>query len=216
MQKEKTVALRCTMPPGKGCAEIIRSLIAAGANVHAEDEYGRTPLHTAAKEGHTKLILILIEAGADIHAKDRNRRIPLLDIDEEVRQVLQALSDALLQSAAVPDRIEIAKMPIVDGVDADAINKRDKNSQTSPYKAAEKGHIQIVQALLDAGANVRAKDKYNQTPIHKAINDAVRRQFCANGGGISESENLSAENKHGNKPLRRGRIEKGFCPIRCA
>ena len=48
----------------------IKHLISKGADVHARDKMGRTPLHTASQSGDWRAYKILLEHGADPSAKD--------------------------------------------------------------------------------------------------------------------------------------------------
>jgi len=45
-------------------------LVGAGANVHAVDNKGRTPLHRSAHNSHVEMSQMLVGAGANVHAKD--------------------------------------------------------------------------------------------------------------------------------------------------
>jgi ankyrin repeat protein len=58
-------------------ADTVRLLINYGADVTAQDETHRTPLHLAAFSGSTKTVQLLIEHGADVTVQDRNKKTPL-------------------------------------------------------------------------------------------------------------------------------------------
>lgn len=58
----------------KGDAEIVRTLLAAGANPNASGASGRTPLMLAALTGRVGVIRVLLDAGADRSAKDAQGR----------------------------------------------------------------------------------------------------------------------------------------------
>jgi ankyrin repeat protein len=42
------------------------------------------------------------------------------------------------------------------------------NSGNPPYKAAQNGHTQLAQVLLDAGAEINAKGYNNETALYVA------------------------------------------------
>ena len=48
----------------------VKQHIAAGTDVNAKDNFGRTTLHLAAAGGHMEIVELLIAAGADVNAKD--------------------------------------------------------------------------------------------------------------------------------------------------
>ena len=61
-----------------GNPSAIQALVAAGANVDAKDEKGRTPLHYAVElRVHPKVIQVLLDAGADVNARDLYGGTPL-------------------------------------------------------------------------------------------------------------------------------------------
>ena len=57
--------------------EIVRLLLAQGADVTAKDNSLSTPLHLASSLGIPEMVKLLIERGADITAEDGRRRTPL-------------------------------------------------------------------------------------------------------------------------------------------
>jgi ankyrin repeat protein len=54
---------------GSGEAEVIRLLVAAGADINARGSNDWTPLHLAAARGRMDLVQLLVELGADLFAR---------------------------------------------------------------------------------------------------------------------------------------------------
>jgi hypothetical protein len=52
-------------------------LIDQGADVHAKDNDGWTPLHIACMNGHAEVVKALLEKGAEMHAKSNSGYTPL-------------------------------------------------------------------------------------------------------------------------------------------
>lgn len=59
-----------------GSVEIVRELLAHGADVHARQEGGFTPLHSAGGEGRDEMVRLLLSHGADPTAKDDAGKTP--------------------------------------------------------------------------------------------------------------------------------------------
>jgi ankyrin repeat protein len=52
-------------------------LLAHGADINAQEEWGMTPLHIAASWGHQNMVELLLESGADLNAGDKSGYTPL-------------------------------------------------------------------------------------------------------------------------------------------
>ena len=61
----------------EGDLEAIKRHLAAGTDVNAKDESGRTTLHWVSIEGHKEAAKLLIASGADVNAKDDKSLTPL-------------------------------------------------------------------------------------------------------------------------------------------
>ena len=74
----------------RGTFDAVKTLIELGADVHAKDEIGNTPLHYAAGRGYThpqsigpecmevsSIVALLVFHGADINAKNNEGKTPL-------------------------------------------------------------------------------------------------------------------------------------------
>ena len=60
---------------------------------------------------------------------------------------------------------------------------RRKKKNTPLHMACEKGHIEIVKLLVEAGSNVKAKNKFHKTPFDASANEETR---MALPGGFSK------------------------------
>ena len=49
-----------------GNISLVNALLDRGANIHAEDNFQRTPLHKACIKGHMELAMALLDRDADI------------------------------------------------------------------------------------------------------------------------------------------------------
>ena len=52
--------------------KMAEDLIALGADVNAQNDFGQTPLSIASYEGHIGIVTLLIDSGADVNATDVN------------------------------------------------------------------------------------------------------------------------------------------------
>ena len=119
----------------------------AGADVHARNDTGDTPLHVAALwNGNPAVITVLLEAGADVHARNEDEETPL---HEAARSNPNPAVSAVLVDA---------------GADVHAGNE---NEETPLHRAAQSNpNPAVIAVLVDAGADVHARDNIGATPLH--------------------------------------------------
>ncbi len=56
---------------------VIKLLLEKGTGLELKDNYGQTPLSSAAENGHEMVVKLLLEKGIEIESKDNYSRMPL-------------------------------------------------------------------------------------------------------------------------------------------
>jgi ankyrin repeat protein len=113
-------------------------LLGAGADVNAKDPYGVTALMYSLITGASDVALKLIEKGADVDSRDIDGRT--------------ALVEALTSENKIPP--EMVERLIRGGAD---VNVRLAGGLT-PLMIAASGDPRVFRMLVEAGADIRAKD----------------------------------------------------------
>ena len=132
--------------------QILRTLISHGANVHAKNFLGRTPLHDAAGKveqlapHEPTMVYLLISAGADPNVIDSEGATPLF---KAVKHGMPSGVEQLLEAGADPN------IPC--------------GTITPLHEAAYTGSIDNVRNLLKHGAVVNTKNCFGRTPLHDAV-----------------------------------------------
>jgi ankyrin repeat protein len=155
-----------------GHTEIVKILLANGANANAKDSDGFTPLMLAALKGYTDLARTLLGNGADVNAKDKDGGTALL-------------------RAAASGHTEIVKILLANGAD---VNAKYYNKTTPLWLASIQGHTEIVKILLANGANVNAKGANSKgictTILSETAEDAhvdVARVLINSGADVDQA-----------------------------
>jgi truncated hemoglobin YjbI/ankyrin repeat protein len=107
---------------------------------------GQTLLHDAAMAGVGELAAMLIRSGADPDAKETVGHTPLY-------------------RASTGD---VARVLLAAGTVADVTSGPTRG--TALHQAARHGFVSVVQALLDHGASIDARDAKGETPLRRAVN----------------------------------------------
>jgi ankyrin repeat protein len=148
----------------EGQAEIVRILVAAGADIGARTERGRTPLHVALRFA-PEVAPVLLELGAVVDAPSAAY---LDDVDTLTRHLDggarpddRASGADLLSWAAFGGAASTMRLLLGRGADVDGGALR---------AAAGSGRLDVVRMLVDAGADVDRRDPATgRTALHAAV-----------------------------------------------
>lgn len=164
--------------------DIVQALIAAGANVNAENHFRITPLAVALTSGNAAITEQLLKAGA-------NPKVPVPE-----------LGTSLLAAAHIGDP-EVIKALLNAGVN---VNEPEPTTgQTALMQAAAEGHEMAVKALLAAGADTKIRSAKDESALFYAVrkgNIAVVDALLAAGADVNERASVSAAGGRRNNAMK--------------
>ena len=164
-----------------GYLDVVTELYLGGEDVHHE---GTSALHYAAQEGHKDVALFLVEAGAHINALDTNGQTPLhLACWRNQTSVIPTLlssgasADIVDSSGRTPlswaserGYLDVVRSLIehrTNGSSSTDIDIDGSNQEmwTPLHFAAKNNHLEVVNELLRAQADVNARTIHRETPL---------------------------------------------------
>jgi ankyrin repeat protein len=150
-----------------GKPAVVEQLIAKGANVNARGTRGQTALMWAVAQEHTDVAKVLLLHGADIHAKSNvwseMMAVPPHGYLPNNRMIPHG-GDTALMFAARAGHLESAKLLVEAGAN---VNDTDAWGVSATALAAHSDFVELVEFLLDKGANPNAPADF--TALHEAI-----------------------------------------------
>lgn len=179
----------------RGDTAAIQRLLADGAAINAQDARGRTAVMAATHAKQVAAVDALIRAGADVNIRDQRKDNPFLYAGAEglldiLRLTIAAGADTKLTNryggTALIPAAERGHVAVVEellthtDVDVNHVNNLGWTALLEAIVLSDGGprHQQIVQLLIDHGADVTIADNDGVTPLLHARRsgyDAIER-----------------------------------------
>lgn len=156
-----------------GAQRSLELLLAAGADIHQQDQVGMTALIFAVRTGEPDKVERLLAAGARVDVADKQDDTALAHAVYRghagiAARLLAAGADVkvapLLAVASQDNHTAVVRLLIERGSN---IDEQDEDGMTPLAWAAkvDHGHSEILTALLDAGASPTIRDATGHTPL---------------------------------------------------
>lgn len=173
--------------------KMVNRLLSRGADPNATNANGGTPLMYAAIAGNVDIVKALVKAGGDIDARGSNGWSAimvaaakghanlveyLISIDVEADAV-DVYNWTPLIRASYENRLDVIEV-LIDSEQV-AIDHRDDQGATALHHAAGNGFDEIVERLIQAGADPSLTDNSELTPLDRAVaaqHADVQKLFC--------------------------------------
>ena len=150
-------------------AFIIRTYV----NKVNEDE--ETSLFVAAQNGHFAVVEFLVELGADV---DKENKRGLTAVRIAIERNHPRIVEYLVEKGCEVNRYVFISLVVAISRSCVTIcvrstHRGDRDSVTPLHRAVRKGHMPTVSLLLEHGADLAAKDRWDSPPMAKTTKERV-------------------------------------------
>ncbi|XP_017781821.1 PREDICTED: ankyrin repeat domain-containing protein 17-like isoform X2 [Nicrophorus vespilloides] len=160
-----------------GHLDIVKLLVAHGADVNAQSTSGNTPLMYGCAGGHQDVVRFLLGNGASVEDHNENGHTPLMEAASAGHVGLAMIllengaginthsnefKESALTLACYKGHLEMVKFLLEAGADQE--HKTDE-MHTALMEASMDGHVEVARLLLDSGAQVNMPTDSFESPL---------------------------------------------------
>uniref|UniRef100_A0A915P6M8 ANK_REP_REGION domain-containing protein n=1 Tax=Meloidogyne floridensis TaxID=298350 RepID=A0A915P6M8_9BILA len=158
-----------------GDEDEVEELLKKGSDINSSNIDGVTALHQAVIDGNMDIVRFLVQHNADINAQDNegDRELPVdLAENDEMRNYLEEVmrlkevDERKARESEFNAMLEDCDRWIQSGKCLDT--PHPKTGATALHVAASKGYVQLIEKLINSGADINAPDFEGWTPLHAA------------------------------------------------
>ena len=167
--------------------EVIKLLIAEGADLDGKDKFGNTSLHYASQHGSKGIVELLIRNKANVNMKNKGGETPLdIVADKDTADILRnhnGTYGTFIGAVAAGD-LNAIMLFLNSGVD---VNQKIQHGWTALHETAVFGNTEAAKLLISKGANINAWDGY-ETPLDVSDKESDYAKFLRKLGSMTGKE----------------------------
>ncbi|XP_058273642.1 ankyrin repeat and SOCS box protein 13 [Hemibagrus wyckioides] len=160
----------------RGQAQCVRLLLDAGAQVDARNVDGSTPLCEACSAGSSECVQLLLKYGAKVNPALTSRTtsplheaciggnaecVKLVIANGASLEAYDLYNGTPLHVACVNQHLECVKVLLNAGAKVNTVRLHE----TALHHAAKANNAEMIELLVEFGANIYAKDKHERKPV---------------------------------------------------
>jgi ankyrin repeat protein len=187
LDKDRYISYAATSLYGavkRGSLAMVDCLLRWGADINMKMDDGKTPVYVAAENKNVDVLQRLVDAGADVDLVT-TENFAALQIAHDSAEIVRILLSAkkkpdinrssprgsILYRASKQNCVKVVEILLQHNPDLETPGPySDFYASRSPLLAAVyQGHPEIVQMLLQAGANINQSTSNGDRPLHYAI-----------------------------------------------
>ena len=194
-----------------GHTRLVESLLDLGFDVNARNDSNVIPLHNAAAGGNPEVVALLLRRGSDIDAKGHwfggtplHVAVSFLGMGYPKGTVVDVI-DVLLQAGHLVDaRDDQGRTPLHWAAEYEGWDDPELSQYWAARWGEPTGPVEVMDFLLESGANPSAQDHNFLTPLHVAVDseDLGRVRLLLDRGADIHKSSQYGETPCGNAGWR--------------